>query len=293
MESYLYYCIDCNKLFKAGGIGRKVKCASCSGELIDLEISDEDYAALNPKEREELKRKARESVKISGIQEPVVTDNTANENVEKKSQVNTSENTSKKPSNIMENHTGVITINDLIYNKVENTEGFIKEDTVKNPVSQDDTDTKEETEIKTETETEIETEAETETDGSNDNEIFSAFFNIGDSFNDPSISDDYSESATGTNNDSSEEYEDMAAQNSAKLRAAIQKMTEEAFTIKNSYIATQIQNQILAVDNFMSICKLSALKDDGVVDKDEAKLLKKLEKASDEYKKVLSKMIEQ
>ena len=61
--------------------------------------------------------------------------------------------------------------------------------------------------------------------------------------------------------------------------------------VKNNYLKMQIQNQIFAVDNFVSICTMSALKDDGKIDSDEAKLLKKLEKLTDDYKKGLNKLI--
>ncbi len=61
--------------------------------------------------------------------------------------------------------------------------------------------------------------------------------------------------------------------------------------VKNNYLKMQIQNQILATDNFVSICTMSALKDDGKIDPNEARLLKKLEKLSDDYKKGLNKLI--
>ena len=79
--------------------------------------------------------------------------------------------------------------------------------------------------------------------------------------------------------------------NSNRLGSAISNNREMLAQIKNNYLKTQIQNQILAADNFVSICTMSALKDDGKIDSDEAKLLKKLEKLTDEYKKGLNKLI--
>ena len=61
--------------------------------------------------------------------------------------------------------------------------------------------------------------------------------------------------------------------------------------LSNSYLKTQIQNQILSAGNFVSICKMSALKDDGIIDKEEEKLLKKLAKITDDYTKALDKLI--
>ena len=75
------------------------------------------------------------------------------------------------------------------------------------------------------------------------------------------------------------------------LNAAINSNKEMLAQVKNNYLKMQIQNQIFAVDNFVSICTMSALKDDGKIDSDEAKLLKKLEKLTDEYKKGLNKLI--
>ena len=77
----------------------------------------------------------------------------------------------------------------------------------------------------------------------------------------------------------------------AQLTSEIEKQSDEIIAVRNNYLKIQIQNQLLAVDNFMSICKLSALQDDGVVDKDEEKLLKRLEKATTDYKKALNKLV--
>ncbi len=62
-------------------------------------------------------------------------------------------------------------------------------------------------------------------------------------------------------------------------------------SITNTYLKVQIQSQILAADNFVSVCKMSALKNDGVIDAEEAKLLKKIEKITGDYKKALNKLL--
>ena len=62
MDSYLYFCTECNKLFKVADTGRNVKCSRCSNLLVDLEITDTEYASLHPEKREALKAGARESV---------------------------------------------------------------------------------------------------------------------------------------------------------------------------------------------------------------------------------------
>lgn len=61
MDSYIYYCDVCNKLFKAGGIGKTIKCSTCSKKLIDLCITSDQYNSLESAAREELKKKAAES----------------------------------------------------------------------------------------------------------------------------------------------------------------------------------------------------------------------------------------
>ncbi|MCR5420580.1 MAG: hypothetical protein K6E98_06225 [Lachnospiraceae bacterium] len=57
MGSFIYYCDDCNKLYKLGAMGKTSKCTQCSGILRDLKISDADYIALSVKERAVLKKK--------------------------------------------------------------------------------------------------------------------------------------------------------------------------------------------------------------------------------------------
>ena len=141
----MYYCSDCNKVFKAGETGKKIKCPKCKSNLSDLGISDQDYAILPAAEKE-----------------------------------------------IMKQNMGIL---------------------------------------------------------------------------------------------------NTAVNASDSLNAAINNNKEMLAQVKNNYLKMQIQNQIFAVDNFVSICTMSALKDDGKINSDEAKLLKKLEKLTDDYKKGLNKLI--
>ena len=60
MEKIMYYCSECKKLYKVGGTGKKVKCNSCGNELIDLKVTDEEYALMDSAERNELKKKAEQ-----------------------------------------------------------------------------------------------------------------------------------------------------------------------------------------------------------------------------------------
>lgn len=55
MDKYLYYCENCDKLFKLSNKGKKVKCTKCGAMLKDLEITSSDYEALSPDEKEVLK----------------------------------------------------------------------------------------------------------------------------------------------------------------------------------------------------------------------------------------------
>lgn len=62
-------------------------------------------------------------------------------------------------------------------------------------------------------------------------------------------------------------------------------------SITNTYLETQIINQINMVESFKQSCKLASLKDDGVISKDEQKILDKIQKESDLYIKNLRKVI--
>ncbi|MCR5509165.1 MAG: hypothetical protein K6F34_10810, partial [Lachnospiraceae bacterium] len=75
------------------------------------------------------------------------------------------------------------------------------------------------------------------------------------------------------------------------LSSAMNSNKEMLDAVKNNYLKMQINNQILSADNFISICTMSALKNDGKIDPDEAKILKKLQKLTEDYKKGLNKLI--
>lgn len=51
----------------------------------------------------------------------------------------------------------------------------------------------------------------------------------------------------------------------------------------NIYLNQQILNAIMFNQNFILNCKAAAIKDDGAIDKEEAKKLKKLEAAAKKY----------
>ena len=55
----------------------------------------------------------------------------------------------------------------------------------------------------------------------------------------------------------------------------------------NTYLNMQIQNMINALDSFDTGCELAAVQDDGVVSKEEEKMLKTLKKATEQYRKTL------
>ena len=169
MAGYIYYCDNCNKLFKIGETGKKVKCPKCTSELSDLKVSDEEYASLDKAGKDGIKKKAL----------------------------------------------------DVPEKKVDDP----RKEPVKTTVS--------------------------------------------------SISP---ENVT-------------AAGNKEKLKQAAARTAEQHATFNNSYLKIQIQGQILAADNFVSICKMSAIKNDGVIDSNEDKLLKKITKITEDYTKALKKLI--
>ena len=57
----------------------------------------------------------------------------------------------------------------------------------------------------------------------------------------------------------------------------------------NSYMQLQIKNQILEVENFYKLLRGAAKKDDGIIDDEEKKILKKIKKASEKYIKAMKK----
>ncbi len=70
MDSYLYYCTNCKKLFKVGGMGKKVKCSQCSGILSDLKVTSEEYGTLSSAEKESIKARAKSAAVPVEVQEP-------------------------------------------------------------------------------------------------------------------------------------------------------------------------------------------------------------------------------
>ena len=446
MDNYLYFCTECNKLFKVADTGRKVKCSHCSKPLVDLEITDTGYAALDPDKREALKNRAREGEAAPAVEEPAVQipgENTGKPETETRApepdaqapEVETKipdavpadpGNVAKEPEKKPEGKprsSGLFDINALLYgssgvdpapetpsasapaadiNAVQKAAPELKpsasvtdinallkaapepkadapvtdinallkatpepkadapvtdinallkaapepkasapvtdinallkatpepEAPAPAPESDVNTDTNINTDVNIDTETNIDIETNTDTDINTDS--ISAFFDIGDSFKDPYMS----EGGSDDEDDNAHENtaEDTAGQDSpipsssipsspipsspipdntisdsmvrscamagriaetgAQLTSEIEKQSDEIIAVRNNYLKIQIQNQLLAVDNFMSICKLSALQDDGVVDKDEEKLLKRLEKATTDYKKALNKLV--
>lgn len=61
----------------------------------------------------------------------------------------------------------------------------------------------------------------------------------------------------------------------------------------NTHIKLEITNAILVSQNFKTACRVDATKDDGKISKDEARILKKLEKCTDKYIKELNKIMEE
>ena len=60
MSNFLYFCPNCNKLYKAGASGKKLKCSQCSELAIDLGISDDEYREMNKTQKQELKERIAE-----------------------------------------------------------------------------------------------------------------------------------------------------------------------------------------------------------------------------------------
>ncbi len=58
----------------------------------------------------------------------------------------------------------------------------------------------------------------------------------------------------------------------------------------NPLLTSEISSQIMVVERFIKQCELDALKDDGVVSKEERALLNKLTKVSEKYVSELRKL---
>ncbi len=396
MDNYLYFCTECNKLFKVADTGRKVKCSHCSKPLVDLEITDTGYAALDPDKREALKNRAREGEAAPAVEEPAVQtpgENTGKPETETRApepdaqapEVETKipdavpadpGNVAKEPEKKPEGKprsSGLFDINALLYgssgvdpapetpsasapaadiNAVQKAAPELKpsasvtdinallkttpEPKADAPVTDINALLKATPEPKADAPvtdinallkaapepkasvpvTDINAllkatpepeapapapESDVNTDTNINTDSISAFFDIGDSFKDPYMSEDDSNKDDREQEDDDKtigdsmipdsEVVNRIAETGAQLTSEIEKQSDDIIAVRNNYLKIQIQNQLLAVDNFMSICKLSALQDDGVVDKDEEKLLKRLEKATTDYKKALNKLV--
>ena len=60
--------------------------------------------------------------------------------------------------------------------------------------------------------------------------------------------------------------------------------------MKNEYMRAQITNLSSILTTFEQACKMAALKQDGYIDKDEEKALKKIKAATDKYRAELEKI---
>ncbi len=60
----------------------------------------------------------------------------------------------------------------------------------------------------------------------------------------------------------------------------------------NTYMEMSIKACIGYLDSFTQAIRMAALKDDGTVSKDEEKMLKRLNKATDRYKRELEDLID-
>lgn len=58
----------------------------------------------------------------------------------------------------------------------------------------------------------------------------------------------------------------------------------------NEYIRAQITNLLVMTKTFEQSCKMAAMKEDGKVDEDESKVLKKISKVTKRYQKELEKI---
>lgn len=58
----------------------------------------------------------------------------------------------------------------------------------------------------------------------------------------------------------------------------------------NPYIKMQIQNIVSMVETFEKSCVMAAMKDDGKINHDEAKTIKQINKASEQFLKELGKI---
>ena len=58
----------------------------------------------------------------------------------------------------------------------------------------------------------------------------------------------------------------------------------------NQYIQAQITNMVVMAKTFNQSCQMAATKDDGIIDRQEEKLLKKINAATEKYIKELQSL---
>ena len=59
----------------------------------------------------------------------------------------------------------------------------------------------------------------------------------------------------------------------------------------NTFIQIQINYMVSSVEAFMRSCKLAATKDDGIVSKEERRILRKINRASNRYNRQLNRIL--
>ncbi len=62
-------------------------------------------------------------------------------------------------------------------------------------------------------------------------------------------------------------------------------------SVTNNYLEMQIVNQVQIAKSFKNNCEVATKKDDGKTSKEEHKLLKKINKAADDYIIALNKLL--
>ena len=60
--------------------------------------------------------------------------------------------------------------------------------------------------------------------------------------------------------------------------------------MKNPYIKLEIAQISLAAKNFVNSCRTAAMKDDGTIDEEEQKTIKKISKATEKYLRELERI---
>lgn len=60
--------------------------------------------------------------------------------------------------------------------------------------------------------------------------------------------------------------------------------------MKNIFIQTEIMNMKLMAENFRKRCEFAAMQDDGKIDREEEKMLKKINAATDKFIRELSRI---